>query len=171
MAHKRRRHHRRHRGFGDFLTVPGLSGLAKDLNPLGQTVRTNDLLLGVGVGAAGGAAVKMLINKIGIADKLPGFISRNIGPVSTILAGVGGYMFLKKKNVAKAKGVLYGAAIAGLVPVGWDFLQAQFPTYFADYVTVPALGDIVNRPLGLIVESPSPALNGLEALHDSDEAF
>jgi hypothetical protein len=166
MARRRRR-----RGFGDFLTVPGLGNIAKDINPIGKSVRVNDLLLGVAVGAAGGAAVKMGINKAGIAAKLPAFISNNIGPVSTLLAGAAGYMFYKKKNAAKAQGILYGAMIAGLVPLGWNTLQARFPTYFADYQTVPGLGTIVQQPLGMIVEESSPGLQGLAAISDTDEAF
>lgn len=166
MARRRRR-----RGFGSYLTVPGLSGIVKDLNPLGATVRVNDLLLGAGVGAAGGAVVKMGINQTGIGAKLPAFVSNNIGPVSTILAGVGGYLFFKKKNAAKAKGILYGAMLAGLIPVGWNTLRAQFPTYFGDYLTVPALGEVVSAPMGMLVEEGSPALNALGAIHDSDEAF
>lgn len=170
MAHRRRRR----RGFGDYLTIPGLGNIGsivKDINPLGQSVKMNDLLMGAGVGMAGGAVVKLGLNKTGIDAKLPGFIADNIGPVSTILAGIGGYMFLKKKNMAKAKGVLYGAMVAGLVPVGWDLLKRQFPTYFGDYVTVPGLGEIVEQPYGVLVEDSSPALNGLNAIYDSDEAF
>lgn len=165
--------HRRHRrrGFGDFLTVPGLGNLAKDINPLGKSVNMNSVLIGAGVGMAGGAVVRMGIGKAGLADKLPAFVANNIGPVSTILAGIGGYMFFKKKSPEKAKGVLYGAMLAGLVPVGWNVLQTKFPQYFADYVSIPGLGDVVNRPMGVLVESPSPALNGLAAIHDSDEAF
>src|SRR5574341_254528 len=169
MARHRRRRHRR--GFGDFLTVPGLGGLAKDLNPLGKSVQMNSVLIGAGLGMGGGALVRMGIGKAGIADKLPAFVATNIGPVSTILAGIGGYMFFKKKSPEKAKGVLYGAMLAGLVPVGWNVLQTQFPQYFADYVSIPGLGDVVERPMGMLVESPSPALHGIAAIHDSDEAF
>src|SRR5574340_466370 len=63
MARHRRRRHRR--GFGDFLTVPGLGNLAKDINPLGKSVNMNSVLIGAGVGMAGGAVVRMGIGKAG----------------------------------------------------------------------------------------------------------
>ena len=167
-----RRRHRRH--YSGYLTVPGLGDLksiVKDVNPLGKTVRMNDVLLGAGVGAAGGAAINMLLGKTSLASKLPAFIVNNIGPATTIAAGVAGYMFFKKKSAEKAKGVLYGAMLAGLVPVGWNVLRSRFPTYFAGYLTVPGLGMIANTPMGMLVEERQPALNALNALHDSDEAF
>jgi hypothetical protein len=165
---------RRRRHYGSYLTVPGLGDLksiVKDANPLGQSVKMNDLLLGAAVGAGGGAVVQIAIGKTGIVSKLPGFVQANIGPVSTILAGVAGYLFYKKKNASKAKGILYGAALAGLVPVGWNVLRTRFPQYFSGYVTVPGLGEVVSTPMGMLVEEGGPALNALNALHDSDEAY
>ncbi|HSN69534.1 MAG TPA: hypothetical protein VLV48_09830 [Thermoanaerobaculia bacterium] len=159
MARRRRR-----RRFGDYVSVPlGLGKIklpsVKGLNPLGKSVNSTDVLVGAFVGLGGGAIIKMGIAKFW--PTAPAVIQNNIGPISTLGAGVAAQMLLKNKH--KGTGYFVGAALAGLVPLGWGLLQRQFPQFFSDYVNIPVgmLTDV--GPMGLLVDEGSSRLSELAA--------
>lgn len=156
-----RRRHRRRRRYGDLVSLPSLGAFklpkARDLNPLGKSVGSTDLAVGVGIGMAGGAVVKLGLNKLNewSGGKLPTFFQAYIQPISSILAGVLAASFVK--NEGKRKAYYIGAFLAGVVPLAWNFLARQFPSYFADLVDVN-LGLAVREDYaGLIVEEPGMA--------------
>lgn len=138
----RKRHRRRHRGFGDYVSIPSLNGLVKDVNPLGKSLRSTDVLVGAALGMAGGAFVKMGISKLDVAvdGKVPAFVKTYVGPISTFLAGLALYVVQRKKSAARAQGHLFGATLAALSPIYWETLKGVAPTYFNDYVTVSQFG-------------------------------
>lgn len=140
----RRKHHRRrrHSGFGDYVSIPSLGGFVKDVNPLGKSLRSTDVLLGAALGMAGGSLVKMGISKIDVATdgKVPAFVKSYVGPISTFLAGLVLYVVQRKKNSARAQGHLFGATIAALSPLYWEGLKTVAPTFFNDYVQVSPYG-------------------------------
>jgi hypothetical protein len=138
----RKRHRRRHRGFGDYVSIPSLSGLAKDVNPLGKSFKSTDVLLGVALGMAGGSLVKMGIGKLDVSTggKVPAMVKQYVGPISTFLAGLGLYLVQRKKNSARAQAHLFGATIAAFSPLYWEGLKSIAPSYFNDYVTVSPFG-------------------------------
>lgn len=163
MARKRRRRRR----FGDYVSVPlGLGKFKlpslKTLNPLGRAVNSTDVIVGSFIGLGGGALIKMGVNKFW--PTAPAFVQNNIGPISTIGAGALALVFLKNKH--RATGYFTGATIAGLVPIGWGFLQRTFPQFFAGYIDVNyggygLLTDVA--PMGLLVDEGSQQMSDLAA--------
>ena len=150
--------HRRRRGYRGYVSVPSLSGLAKDLNPLGKHVASTDLFVGAGLGLALGAGVKFLVNKLNVATggKLPGSVASYLGPISTFLAGFGLYMFQRKTKRARAEGHFVGAALAAAAPIYWNLLGSFGPKmadgtpFFSDYVMVPYGLLTADRGMGLL---------------------
>lgn len=161
MARRRRRHHRR---YGSYVNIPfGFGKVSlpklKDLNPLGKSVNSTDVVIGAGVGFVGGAGLRYLVGRFW--PTAPEFIQKNLGPISTVLAGAAALALMKNKS--RATGIFAGAALTGLAPLGWNFLQKQFPTFFSDYVNVP-LGVLTDVPaMGLLVDEGSSKLSGLAA--------
>ena len=136
-----RRHHRRHRGFRGYVSVPSF-GAIKEYSPLGKHVASNDVLVGVGIGLAGGAVVKYLLNTLNtsLGGKIPAAIMSYSGPISTFLAGVAAYMLERKTKRARAEGHLVGATTAAAAPLVWSLLGQYGPKmadgtpFFSDYV-------------------------------------
>lgn len=162
MARKSRR---RSRGFGDYVSLPSLNGLAKDINPLGKSVRSTDVLLGAALGMAGGSIVKMGISKLDVmtGGKVPAFVKTYVGPISTFLAGVGLYIFSRKKNAQRAQGHLFGATLAAASPLYWEGLKAVAPTYFNDYVAVSPFGVLTqDQPFGVLTADNSRQFGAAE---------
>jgi hypothetical protein len=159
MAKRRRRRSRR---FGDYVSVPlglgkfKLPGL-KALNPLGKSVNATDVLVGAGIGMAGGLLIQKAIAKFW--PTAPAFVLNNIGPISTIGAGAVALAVLKNKH--KATGYLTGAALVGLAPLGWEAI-GKLP-FLSDYVNVDygMLTDV--NPMGLLVDEGSASLSELAA--------
>lgn len=165
MARRKRRSF-----FGSLVSFPQVGAL-KDYNPLGKTVNSTDVLLGAAVGMAGGAVVKMGINKLNeaIGGKLPAFVLNYIGPISTFGAGALAYMVRRKSKPAQASGLLVGATMAAVVPLGWQILRDSFPQYFSGLVNVDygMLTTEADSYSGLLVDDPS--MNGLAAYSMADD--
>jgi len=165
MARKRHRR-RRSGGFGDYVSLPSLGGLAKDINPLGKSLKSTDVILGVALGMAGGSLVKMGISKLDVATggKVPAFVKTYVGPVSTFLAGLVLYVAQRKKNPGRAQGHLFGATVAALSPLYWEGLKQVAPTFFNDYVQVSPFGIITQdqqmRGFGVLTQDSQ--MRGLE---------
>src|SRR5512147_734807 len=140
-----RRKHRRRRSYGDYISVPTF-GSMKEYNPLGKSVNSTDVFLGMGVALAGGSIVKMAAAKV--SDKLPEVVTKYIAPISSVLAGVAAYMLMRKKKAHKAQGILVGSILTGVTPLVWTGLQKVAPQFFADYVSVP-LGMLTRDAGGL----------------------
>jgi hypothetical protein len=169
MARRRRRHRR---GFGDLVSVPSLSGLKvpklRDLNPLGKSVNSTDLVFGAAVAMGGGVLVKMGLNKLNevIGGKFPAFILNYIGPISTLLAGIVAGQILQKGR--KFNAYYTGAVLAAGVPFAWQTLRDFAPAYFSDYVSIPGMGLMVDEGYaGLMVDDPGMA--DLAAYSTNDE--
>jgi hypothetical protein len=184
----RRRHHRRHRGFRGYVSVPGFGDL-KQLNPLGKHVNSNGVLLGAVAGMAVGAGVKYLVNKLNasMGGKIPTAIMNYIAPISTFLGGVALYFaskkFMKGKGIlgfgpANAQAVLVGATAAAVTPIAWKLLgdfgpkMADGTPFFSDYVTVASRGYGLiqaDRQFGLITtDGPMKQLSGYGAADEWD---
>lgn len=172
MARRRRRRH--YRGLGDYISVPSLSGLklpkVRELNPFGKHVNTTDLAIGAVGAMAGGAFVKMGLNKLNelAGGKIPAFIMNYVAPISTLLAGI-----LLGKFVAKGRkypAFYAGAVVAAGVPFAWQLLKDTFPTYFADYISVPSVGLLVDDAgmSGLLVDDPSMAELAAYSMNEGD---
>jgi len=139
------RHRRRHRRYHGYISVPSFGGIAKDINPLGKHVGSTDVMVGAGLGLAGGAGVKYLLNKLNVAtgNKFPALIMQYAGPLSTFLAGVALYVFQRKAKRSRAEGHLVGASLAAIAPIFWTTLgkfgpkMADGTPFFSDYIMVP----------------------------------
>lgn len=149
----RRRHRRRH--YSGTVAIPGLGGL-KDLNPLGKSVNSTNVLMGAGLGIAGGSLVKFGLAKFA-GPKLPQIVKDHIEVISAAIAGFGAYALYRKKNKPKGAALLIGALIAGAAPLASNLLRRQFPQ----------LGDMVDLKLagygdmnGFLVEDRARQMNG-----------
>lgn len=165
----RRRHRRRHRRFGDYVSVPlgfgklKLPGL-KSLNPLGKSVSSTDVLVGAFVGLAGGALLSKAIAKFW--PTAPTFLVQYSGPITSFAAGAAALALLKNKH--KGSGYFAGAALAGVVPFVWTMVAPKIPG-LADYVSVP-LGYPVDVPqMGILVDEGQSRLSDLAAYSFSNE--
>ena len=152
MARHRKR---RHRGFGDYVSVPSLGGLVKDVNPFGKSVKSTDVFVGAGLGLALGAGVKYALNRF-LADKLPAVVMSYAGPISTFLGGVALYFFEQKKNRGRAQGHLIGATLAAATPIYWNLLGSYGPKmadgtpFFSDYVMTSYGLLSADQPFGIL---------------------
>lgn len=160
MAKRRRRRSRR---FGDYISVPlGFGRMklpsVKGLNPLGKSVNSTDVFLGTAVGVVGGGIIAKLLMKFW--PTAPSFVQRNIGPISSIAAGFAAKSFLKG---TRGESYYVGAALAGLAPIGWSFLQSLPIPGLSDYVDVN-LGLLTDvNPMGLLVDEGSSRMSELAA--------
>lgn len=152
----RHRRHRRHRYGDPLVSMPKFGRLdIKELSPFGKSVDFNDVAIGAGVGIAGGAAVKYLLNMVWKTP--PAIVQTYMQPITSILAGVAALLFMKNKRMGQ--GIFAGAVISGLTPAVFGQLKMSFPTYFSGY------GDPLVRQNfgGLLTASPQPpgAFGGL----------
>jgi len=165
-----RRHHRRRHRYGDPLVSMPSFGDLKNLNPLGKSVNSTDVLLGAGIGVVGGAAVKYVTNMAIAPASQPTFLQTYMGPISSIGAGIAAFLLLKKKSSQKATGVLTGAILAGVVPAVFAQLKASMPAYFSGYgdplVRMPSYNGLLTASptpyAGLLTASPTPGYAGYE---------
>ncbi len=160
MAKHRRRRHRR---FGDYVSVPlGLGKFQlpsmKTLNPLGKSVNSTDVIIGAGVGLLGGAFLTKGIAKFWPTP--PAFLVKYSGPITSIAAGALALAFMKNKH--KASGIFAGAALIGVAPAVWGMVAPKIPG-LAEYVNVNygMLTDV--QPMGLLVDEGSSRLSELAA--------
>jgi hypothetical protein len=137
----------------------------RDLNPLGHTVRSTDVLIGAGIGLAGGGLVMYGIRTYW--PTAPAFVTQYGGPLSAIAAGFGAYTLFRKKSAARAQGYFAGAVAIGVVPAVWQMVKGALPasvqSYFGDpVIAMPSYRGLLTAspgPLaGLLTASPGPAL-------------
>lgn len=121
--------------------VPGL-GLFKG------EVSAMDTVVGVGLGAAGGLAIKYGLNASGFSANLPDFVNRLWPLVGGALTGGVLYAAQKKSKPARAKAHFVGAVAGGVGAAIWDSARAQFPQ-LADLVNVRLNG--YSSPYGVLV--------------------
>ena len=158
------RHRRRHRRFGDIVSIPGLGDITEDV--FKKPVNGPDVLVG---GAAMLAGIWILNwSKARWASLFPPAVL----PFIPVLAGLfgGGLMYMVDKKVIdkpqSAGGHALGALSAGLAVWALNMMKTRYPVYFADVVDLRLAGLIVNdatrRLHGLIVNDPvnSRRLNG-----------
>jgi hypothetical protein len=161
---------RRRRHYGDLVSFPAVGSL-KDYNPLGRSVNSTDVLVGAGIGMAGGVLVRKGINfaidKLNMSPTSPftNFLNDYSSPIATFLAGAAAAMVFRKKSAARATGYLVGATLAAAVPLGWTLIAK---TGFAGLVDVNyGLLTQENDLAGLLVDDPSMA--GLAAYSEPDD--
>lgn len=172
MSRRRRRHYR---GMGSLVRFPGLGSLT---SAVPRSVNTTDVVVGVGVGMAGAALLKIGAEKMNIA--LPAFVSAS--PLAGAAAtGLLMYALGKRKNRARAASHAVGAALGGLIVWGYGQLQASGLPGFSDLRTMPGGygAPIFNNPRlmgfnGPIFDNPRQALNQfklarLQGLGDENE--
>jgi len=169
MARHRRRHygahHRRHRRFGDpVISMPHL-GDPGDLNPFGKTINSTDVMVGAGVGLAGGGLVMYGIRTYW--PTAPAMVTQYGGAISATVAGLAAYLLLHKKSKPRAQGYLAGAVAVGVIPPIWKMIHDALPTsvktYFGDpVISMPSYRGLLTAspgPMaGLLTASPGPAL-------------
>jgi hypothetical protein len=164
MARHRRR---RRRSYGDYISVPlgfgkfKLPGV-KGLNPLGKSVGSTDVAIGMVAGTLGGSVLARQITNFW--PTAPEFVQRYMGPISAILAGVLAKMLLKNQH--KGEGIYVGAALAGVVPIVTGMAAGMLPGIFQGYVDVNLGGyglltDV--NPMGLLVDEGSQRMSELAA--------
>jgi len=133
----RRRHYR------GLVRFPGLSGLK-----IPSSVKPTDVAVGVGLGFAGGFAIKKGNEMAGGA--LPAIVANPM--VGGLLTAAVLYMVQKRKSPSRAAGHAVGAAIGGLAVWGYGELAAR-----------GVLGDLRTLPQGYgapIFDNPRQRLMG-----------
>lgn len=162
MARHRRRRHRR---YGDpVISMPSF-GAAGEYNPLNKHINSTDVLVGAGIGLAGGGLV--MYAQRSFWPTAPSIVTQYGGPLSAIVAGLGAHALFRKKSRSRAEGYLVGAVAIGVVPALWQMVKGAMPSsvsqYFGDpVIAMPSYGSFLTRspqPLaGLLTASPGPVL-------------
>jgi hypothetical protein len=169
MARHRRRHygahHRRRRRFGDpVISMPSF-GDAKEYNPFNKHVNSTDVIIGAGIGMAGGGLVNYGLMKFW--PTRPAMIGTYAPAITPIVAGLVAYSFFRKKSKSRAEGYLAGAVAVGVAPTVWGMVKEALPVsvrqYFADpVIAMPSYSGFLTRspgPMaGLLTASPGPAM-------------
>src|SRR3990172_4418500 len=156
------RHRRRHRGsrrrrFGDpVISMPSF-GNAKEYSPLGKTVKSDDVLIGAGIGLAGGGLVMYGVRRFWAAP--PAFVTTYSGPLSALAAGAIAYTLYRKKSRGRAEGYLVGAAAIGVIPTLYAMAKSALPVSVTQYFGDPLI--VRSRYGGLLTSVPRPAYAGL----------
>ena len=125
------------------------------------SVEAKDVVIGVGLGAAGSGALKYALNATGMSAKLPDLVNRFFPLVGGVVAGGAMHAIFKRKSAAKAKAYFVGAVAGGVAVTAWGALQNQFPQ-LADLVSVRLNG--YSRGMGVLVnDQPGrlAAMNGV----------
>lgn len=168
-----RRHRRRHRRYGDYVSVPlGFGKMKlpnlKSLNPLGKHVNTTDLIVGAFVTLAGGVFIKKGLDRFW--PTAPAFVQQYGAPLSTLLAGATAFIVLKNK--ARATGWFAGSVMASLVPLGWAMVQSKV-TALQDYTSIQYGYPVDVGPMGLLVNESKPSLSAMAgfAMGDEDDSY
>jgi len=160
MKNSKRRcaQHSRGFGFGNF-------GFLKSAS------KGTDVLVGALAGVAGISAIKLVINKTGLREKIPSVVGYALPLISGAVAGGALYVLDHKvlKMGSRAAGHALGAVMAGAAINAWDLLATQFPS-LADVVSLPLsdygiLANDANRQLaayqGMIVDEPARGMGGM----------
>lgn len=134
---RRHRRHRRHRRYGDpVISMPSFGGI-EELNPLGKTVHSTDVMIGVGIGLAGGGLVQYLQKRFW--PTAPAVIQTYSGPLSALAAGAAAYSLYRKKSRGRAQGYLAGAVAVGVIPALYAVVKGALPTSVTQYFGDPLL--------------------------------
>jgi len=145
----------RRRRFRGLVSIPAVGfhlPTAREVNPLGHSVNSTDVLVGAGIGLAGGMGVRYLLKQTGLLGSLPAIVNQYLVPISTILAGLLAVAF--EKNQSKANGHYVGAVAAGLTPILGGLLVQYLPQ-FAGLVSVPSVGMLVDDSFGgMLIDDP-----------------
>lgn len=120
----RRRHYR------GLVRFPGL-GL---VGSVPKSINTTDAVVGVGLGLAGSAALKMGLDKMGVLA--PAFVTAS-PLVGAGLTGLGLYLLEKRKNRQRALSHAVGAALGGIIVWGYGMLVSNGVPGFSDMRTLP----------------------------------
>jgi len=166
MARHRRRHrsHRRRRYGDPVISMPSFGSL-KDFSPLGKHVNSTDVLIGAGIGLAGGGLVMYGVRRFWPSP--PAFVTQYSGPLSAFAAGAAAYSVFRKKSRSRAEGYLAGAVAIGAIPLIYSMVKSALPAtvtqYFGDpVIAMPSFGGLLTRSpqpyAGLLTASPGPAL-------------
>lgn len=140
-------------------------GSLRDLNPIGKTVNSTDVMVGAAIGLAGGGLVMYGVRRFW--PNPPAVVTRFSGPLSAFAAGVAAYSLTRRKSPGRAKGYLAGAVAIGAIPVVYATVKAALPTsvtqYFGDpVIAMPSFGSFLTRSpgpyAGLLTASPGPVL-------------
>ena len=134
------------------VAIPDLSGL------LDKTVNVQDLLIGVGAGAAAGLGTKWVSNKY-LSQYIPAGVRPFLPALNGVVTGVALAFIAKKAGYgSKANALMAGAIAGGVAVTGWAFLASQFPQ----------LSDVVDVQLaeynGVIVDDPGPNMQNYGVL-------
>jgi len=157
---RHRRHRRRH--YGDYVKIPGLSGI---MDAFKGSVPFPSLGLGILLGFGGTVGVTWAISKWSASK---GSVSMTLYKAIPLLGGLGAglaaYMIRRKKNKQQANALLLGSLVGGLVPVGWSLVKQQFASlsFLNGLAAVNGVDGYVVQPAlsGVIVNNPNPALQG-----------
>ena len=168
MARHRRRRSRR---YGDpVISMPSF-GAGAEYNPLNKHVNSTDVLVGAGIGVAGGGLVGYGLKKFW--PTAPAFVVGNLGAISAVGAGLAAHMLFRKKSKSRAEGYLVGAVTVAIIPAIWTNVKPMLPptiqAYFADpVIAMPSYSGFLTRspqPLmgyrGLLTASPGPAMSSM----------
>ena len=157
------RHRRR---LGDpVISMPSF-GDAKEYNPFNKHVNSTDVIIGAGIGLAGGGLVNYGLTRFW--PTRPAMIGTYAPAITPIVAGLVAYSFFRKKSKSRAEGYFAGAVAVGLAPTVWGMVKDALPvnvrSYFADpVIAMPSYGGFLTRSpqplMGLLTASPGPALS------------
>ena len=140
-------------------------GSLKDFNPIGKSVNSTDVLIGAGIGLAGGGLIMYGVRRFW--PTAPAVVVTYSGPLSAVAAGAAAYSLFRKKSKGRALGYFAGAVAVGVVPVIYGMVKSALPTsvtqYFGDpVIAMPSFGSFLTRspgPLaGLLTASAGPVL-------------
>lgn len=151
---------RRRRSFRGLEVIPGLSGITDSLK---GSVRSTDVLIGVGAFLGIHFGVKFILNKMAEKQiKVPDLVIRFTPLVTAFAAALALPMVGKKVlklNPAKVSGIVVGAIGSGVALVAMQEAKTMFPA-LADYNDLQLSGLILRDPAmaGLLLDDP--AMNG-----------
>jgi hypothetical protein len=146
-------------------------GAGAEYNPLNKHVNSTDVLVGAGIGVAGGGLVGYGLKKFW--PTAPAFVVGNLGAISAVGAGLAAHMLFRKKSKSRAEGYLVGAVTVAIIPAIWTNVKPMLPptiqAYFADpVIAMPSYSGFLTRspqPLmgyrGLLTASPGPAMSSM----------
>jgi hypothetical protein len=146
-------------------------GAGAEYNPLNKHVNSTDVMIGAGIGVAGGGVVMYAVKKFW--PTAPSFVMGNLGAISIVGAGLAAHMLFRKKSKSRAEGYLVGAATVAIIPALWTNVKPMLPAtvqqYFGDpVIAMPSYGGFLTRspqPLmgyrGLLTASPGPAMSSM----------
>lgn len=155
------------RRYGSLVRFPGLGLLPK----LPSAVKPLDVGVGMGLGLAGGIALKKGIEMSGISvpDVIPTPVLGGVASAAVL------YLAQKRKNPSRAAGHAVGAVLGGVIVWGYSMLAAR--GMLGDLRPMPYAGVLIDNPRlrgfnGPIFDNPSlnmARLAQMQGLGDDNE--